>query len=391
MSEQVRGRRVVVVGAGPMGLGAALGAAARGFDVTVLEAGEVGDALSRWGTTRFFTPLGMNLPAWLRAQLPSLSLPPDDALLTGPELAERVLAPLARTPALDGRVRTHHRVLAIGRARLTRGELSGHPLRAERPFRLLVDTPEGERTIEADRVLDASGIYGQPLWVGAGGLPARGERALAFRLTRDLGQLARRTVHFSGRRVLLVGHGHSAANALLVLDELARAAPGTQLTWAVRSPNARPCVEVADDPLPERRSVVARANQLAKDPPAHLKIERRASVEALDTDGDALVVTLAGGRQLVVDEIVALTGYRPDTSIFGELEVELSPRTEGALRLARAISGVSDCLSVPTVTPDDLASGEPGFHLIGHKSYGRARTFLLSTGYLQLASILERL
>jgi thioredoxin reductase len=381
--------RVVVVGAGPVGLVAALGAIERGHEVTVLEAGEVGENLRRWGATRAFTPLGMNLPERVLKMLPGA--PPVDALLTGPQLVERVLQPLASTAALAGRVRTHTRVVAIGRARMTRGELGGHPLRFERPFKILNEGSKGEQLIEADRVLDASGIHGQPVWMGAGGLPASGERAVSARIVRDLGQLAARSVHLVGRRILLVGHGHSAANALGVLDELARSYPGTHITWAVRAANARPCQEVADDPLPERRAVAARANEMAQKPPPYLTVERRAHVEAVSEQGEQLAVELSGGRRVLVDEIVSLTGYRPDLSIVSELAIEVSPATEGAARLARAVSNVTDCLSVPVVSAADLQSGEPGFWMIGHKSYGRARTFLLSTGYAQLETILDNL
>jgi len=384
--------RVVVIGAGPVGLVAALGAIARGHEVTVLEAGEVGENLRRWGATRAFTPLGMNLPARVLAMLPSAPAAPSaTALLTGPQLADRVLRPLASCAPLAGRVRTRCRVSSVGRARMSRGELAGHPLRAERAFRILVETPSGEEVLEADRVLDASGVYGQPLRMGAGGQPARGERAVDALIVRDLGQLATRSVQLVGRRILLVGHGHSAANALGVLDELARGYPGTHVTWAVRAGNARPCVEVADDPLPERRAVAARANEMAQKPPAHFTVERRAHVEAVAEEGERLAVTLFGGRRVVVDEIVALTGYRPDLSFLSELALEIAPATEGAARLQRAISNVTDCLSVPSVSAADLQSGEPGFWLVGHKSYGRARTFLLSTGYAQLETILDGL
>jgi hypothetical protein len=176
-----------------------------------------------------------------------------------------------------------------------------------------------------------------------------------------------------------------------VLDGLAREHPGTRLTWAVRSAHARPCVEAADDPLPERQRVVAHANLLAERPPPHLAVVRRASVEALvETDG-ALAVSLTGERRVEVDHIVSLTGYRPDLSALGELGLEISPRTEGPAGLDRAICSITDCLSVPSVRAEDLGSGEPGFFFAGHKSYGRVRTFLLATGYAQLAMILEQL
>jgi hypothetical protein len=102
-------------------------------------------------------------------------------------------------------------------------------------------------------------------------------------------------------------------------------------------------------------------------------------------------VTLNGGRSLLVDHILALTGYHPDLSFLSELAIEISPTTEGNDRLTRALSNVTDCLSVPSLAADDLDTGEPGFHLAGAKSYGRARTFLLKNGYTQLDMILDRL
>lgn len=374
--------RVVVVGAGPVGLSAAFGALARGHEVTVLDKGEVGESLRRWGATTFFTPFGMNLPTALRGRL--ADAPGEDAHLTGPELAERVLVPLAAQ--LDGRVRTGCRVVCVRRARMCRGELAGHPLRAERPFHVLVDGPRGEEVLEADRVIDASGCYDVPAPLGV-----PGERALAGQLIRDLGTLAQRSVHLVGRRVLLLGHGHSAANALGVLDELARAYPGTSIVWAVRSPNLRPCVEVAGDPLPERRMVVSRANELAQRPPPHVRVERRASVESLAEADGALRVALSGGRVVDADAVVALTGYRPDWSFASELPLALGAATEGVARLERALANVTDCLSLPKVAAADLQTGEPGYHVAGAKSYGRARTFLLQTGYQQLETILDAL
>jgi len=160
----------------------------------------------------------------------------------------------------------------------------------------------------------------------------------------------------------------------------------------VRAPHARPCAEVADDPLPERRAISARANELAHRPPPWLTVERRAQVERLSERPDgALEVTLTGDRAVVADALIALTGYRPDLSFLSELALEISPATEGAARLGRALACVTDCLTVPAVSPEDLASGEPGFHLIGAKSYGRSSTFLLQTGYAQLETLLARL
>jgi thioredoxin reductase len=378
--------RVVVIGAGPVGLEAALAAAARGLDVTVIEKDEVGAGLRRWGTARLFSPVAMNVSPDTRRLLGD-ACPPADALLTGPEMVERILEPLAQSAPLAGRVRTRHRVTAVGRAKLTRRDLPGHPLRGERPFRILVEGPGGESVIEADYVLDASGVYGQPAALGAGGIPAPGERGLNGAIVRDLGALAARMDSLAGRAVLLVGHGHSAANAL---DAFAALPEPPRVTWATRSANRRPCVEVADDPLPERARVTSRANALAEAPPPFLRVVRRASVESIERRDGRLAVGL-GAESASVDALVALTGYRPDLSFVSELALEIAPSSEGAARLARVVGGATDCLSAPAVTAADLASGEPGFHLVGAKSYGRLPTFLMQTGIAHARAIVASL
>ena len=355
----------------------------------MLEADDVGHALMRWGNTRFFSPLGMNVPRGFRRVLGS-RMPPDDVLLTGPEMVERVLAPVAASPALTGCVRAHHRVVAVGRAGMLRGDHAGHPLRGERPFQLLVETSSGEQRFDADVVLDASGASRLSTFLGAGGLPAQGERALADRLVRDLGRFAERLPSFPGRRVLLVGHGHSAATAALALAGLAAAEPSTRVIWAVRSAQRRPVLEVCPDPLPERRRVASSANDLAADPPAFLDVRRRTSVERLEARSAGIRVRFSGGDEDDFDAVVALTGFRPDLSFVSELALEISPANEGAARLSRALGNVTDCLSVPAVSAGDLESGEPGFYFVGAKSYGRGRTFLLRTGLAHLETILSR-
>jgi hypothetical protein len=372
-------RRLVVVGAGPSGLAAALLGLDRGLDVTVLERDRVGASLLGWGPdVRFFSPLAWNVSPEMAEAVGGLG--DGDALLTGPAFVERILRPIAA--GLGDRVRVGHRVVGIGRAGLLRGDFAGHPLRAERPFRLLVEADGAEEIFEADLVLDASGTWGNPTWLGDGGLPARGERGVP--VIRDLGALSRSKDELRDRRVLLVGHGHSAAHAIAALGDA-----GATVVWATRSGHGRPVVDVASDPLPERRDRVAAANALAAKPPPWLRMERRARVEAITPGSDGLEVALSGGRRVTIDRIVALTGTRPDLSFLGELALRISPATEGADGLARALANVTDCLSVPEIAPGDLASGEPGFHLIGAKSYGRSRTFLLRTGYRQIATMID--
>lgn len=379
--------RVLVIGAGPMGIAAAIGASDRGHEVTVLERGEVGASLRTWGPTRFFSPLHMNVSARMSELLGS-DLPEGDALLTGPEYADRVLAPLVAREPLRGRVHLGRNVIAVGRRGLTRTDYAGHPLRAERPFRVLC---EDDETFDAEIVLDASGGLAVPRPIGAGGLPARGESRLARRPIRTLGALASLSGEMRGRTVFVIGDGHSAANAITFLEEIAREDSSLRVIWAVRSANRRPCEEVPNDPLPERASVVARANALAETPPRFLRVERRAMIESVAQNNGHAVVALTGNRLVEADYLAAFTGYRPDASFVNELALEISPVTEGGARLYRAVSNVTDCLMVPSVKRDDLQSGEPGFFFVGSRAYGRSNGFLLQTGLMQLDVILGNL
>ena len=380
-------RRIVVIGGGPIGIAAAIGALDRGFDVTLLERAAVGHSLRSWGNTRFFSPLSMNVSPRMLEILGDAA-PPPHALLTGVEMAEQVLLPVAERAPLRGRIRTGTRVLAIGRRGLTRSEYAGHPLRAERPFRLVVENGS-EDVIEADVVLDATGGYAVPNAIGAGGLPAPGERGLNGRAIRTLGDLDRARETLRGKRVLLVGDGHSAANAVLTLAAIAERDPSTLVTWAVRTRKRRPCEEVANDPLPERERIVRMANDLAEAPPDFLRVERAATVDAFAPSEDGVIVRLTGGRDVACDFVAAFTGFHPSDDIECELAIDVSPVTEGSARLHRAISGVTDCLAVPRLSASDLESGEPNFWFVGSRSYGRSPAFLLQNGLAQVETILD--
>src|SRR5262245_31503951 len=121
--------RVAVLGAGPVGVEAALYAASLKMTVRLYERGDVGANLRQWGHVRLFTPFAMNTTplgrATLRADSPRGKMPADADLLTGREHLAAYLEPLARGSLLSGCVQTKTAVLAVGRKGCLKEELVG--------------------------------------------------------------------------------------------------------------------------------------------------------------------------------------------------------------------------------------------------------------------------
>jgi hypothetical protein len=193
---------------------------------------------------------------------------------------------------------------------------------------------------------------------------------------------------FAGRHTLVVGAGHSAANTLLALAELADTAPGTTITWAVRrgSPD-RAFGGGDDDALPGRGALGTGLRLLLDSGKVELVTGFGISVVRRTEDG-RVEVTGASGRTLVVDRIVAATGYRPDHTIARELRLDPDPVLESTRALAPLIDpNEHSCGTVRPHGVDELTHPEPGYFAVGMKSYGRAPTFLLATGYEQVRSV----
>jgi thioredoxin reductase len=374
-------RHVAILGAGPIGIDAALACSDAGWPFTVYEAADTVAAHVRaWGHVRLFTPWDLNASRRMRTHLPDA--PTGDDCPTGAELAARLLDRVAALPALEGRIRYRTRVAAVARTGLLKHEQIGTDIRAAASFTLLLDTPDGEDTAEADLVLDCTGTYSHPNTLGPGGIPAPGERALADRITRTLPD-TRDPARWAGT-VLLVGAGKSAQTAARDLAAL----PGTRVEWAVRSP-VPDWGAVPDDTLPGRQHLVDTSQALADGANDRATVHTGAHVRALHPAGDRVRVTLAtagGAHEVVCDHIVALTGYTGDASLYRQLQVHECYATGAPMNLSAALLGSAggDCLAQPSVGVDALRNPEPDFFILGAKSYGRLNTFLLRTGYEQV-------
>ena len=391
---------VVVIGAGPVGLAAAAHLAERGMPCIVLEAGNhAGSAIADWAHIRTFTPWQYIVDAAAERLLAPTgwTRPAQRQSPTGGEIVAQYLQPLAAV--LTDTVQTRSRVLAVSREGLDRSRTRG---RAERPFVVRVQREDGTvGDLRARAVIDASGTWGQSNPLGSSGLPALGEREAAEQgllvgplpdvLGADRGR-------FAGRTTLVVGMGHSAANTLVALAQLAREVPGTRIVWAIRGRSARRVFGGGTaDQLPDRGRLGSDLADLVTT--GALEHVTGFSTCELRIARDGRTVTVVGDtpdgiREIAgVHNVAAATGFRPDVAMLSQLRLDLDPGLESPRELGPLIDPESH--SCGTVRPHgwrELAhQAEPGFFVVGMKSYGRAPTFLITTGNEQVRSIVAHL
>ena len=388
--------RLAIVGAGPIGLEAALAAVDAGIPFTLYEAAAgVAGNVAAWAHVRLFTPWEMNVSERMRRHLQegAAVVPAGSDCPTGGELLARLLQPVAELPAVRDRIRLGTRVVAIGREGLLKHEEIASAERARRRFRLLLRDQAGREWIEtADLVLDCTGTYGNPNWLGDGGIPAPGELGNADRIDRFIPDILGHPRDWAGKAVLLAGAGHSAQTAARELAALAREAPGTRIVWALRK-SANCWGTTADDPLPERARLGAEAAVLAAGASPALEVRREVAVEAFARQNGRLLVTLRGAdrrREVAADRVLALVGGVGDHSIYRQLQVHECYATGGPMKLSAAILGAAaggDCLAQTSHGAATLQNPEPGFFILGAKSYGRHNSFLLRIGYQQVAEV----
>ncbi|KTS04121.1 FAD-dependent oxidoreductase [Microbacterium testaceum] len=386
------GLPIAVIGAGPVGLAAASHLIERGLPVVVFEAGDtVGAAVREWGHTRLFSPWRyvVDSAAQRLLEAEGWTAPDAEGLPTGDELIDLYLQPLARTAALASVLRYGARVEAVSRQGMDRTRSVG---RAAAPFVLRLRTAEGTTDVMARAVIDTSGTTNSPRSLLSSGLAPEGD--LGDRVTTALPDVGRRDrARFAGRRVLVVGAGHSAANTLIALAALAEEEPTTRVSWAVRNEGtARLAADAADD-LAARGRLGAAVHGLV----TAGRVEQIASFEIDDVRLSDAGVRVSGRRAgeafaVAVDVIVNATGFRPDLSMLAEIRLGLDEIVEAPRALAPLIDpNVHSCGSVPPHGVAELTHPEPDFYLAGMKSYGRAPTFLLLTGYEQVRSIAAEL
>ncbi|MEU8677948.1 NAD(P)-binding domain-containing protein [Streptomyces sp. NPDC048560] len=380
---------VVVIGAGPAGLAAAAHLTGRAIEPLVLETGDAaGSAVREWGHVRLFSTWSELVdPAAEKLLAPTGWSAPDGAAYpSGADWAEQYLQPLA--DVLGDKVRYGVTVTGVSRAGRDRVVDAD---REEQPFTVHIELADGsEEKIAARAVIDASGTWSTPGPIGGDGLPALGEKAAAHRISYRVPDLRDPAVRarYAGKRTAVIGSGASAFTALASLAGLAEREAGTHAVWILRrGVTGSTFGGGTADQLPARGALGLAAKAAVDD--GHADAVTGFRTGAVEKAGEQLVLVAEDGRRLdPVDEIIVLTGLRPDHSFLAELRLGLDERLQAPTALAPLIDpNQHSCGTVYPHGVNELSHPEKGVYLVGMKSYGRAPTFLAMTGYEQVRSI----
>lgn len=382
-------KRIAIIGAGPVGLAAAAHSYERGMQPIVLEQGpSVGHAVRQWGHVPMFSPWAYNVDAAAERLLNATGWqrPEPDAYPTGRDIYTRYLVPLAEQTVLRDAIRLNAEVLTVTRAGFDKVKTAG---RENGPFELRYRSGSAEERLFADAIIDATGTWFSPNPAGSGGLPTLGEREASKQISYGMPDvLGHAKERYAGKRVAVLGGGHSAIGALIALAELQELSPQTQIIWLYRGPVlAKAFGGGAADQLSARGelglSIAALVEQRA------ITVETNFRLDRIET---GLNLLSDDGRSIVSDELIVAAGFRPELGLLRELRISLDPALECPPVLAPLIDpNLHSCGTVRPHGAAELAHPEPGFYIAGMKSYGRAPTFLMATGHEQVRSIVAEI
>ena len=336
---------VAVIGAGPVGLAAAAHLAERGVPFVVFEAGEgPAAAVRQWGHVTFFSPWRFNVDRAAERLLKQTgwTMPDPDRDPTGQELIDDYLAPLSALPAIASNIRYGAKVTAVTRQGMDRVPSKG---REQRAFEISVN---GTERVVASAVIDASGTWSAPNPAGANGIPALGEKESASRICTGIPDVfGAERKRYAGKRVVVIGSGHSAMDSILNLVRLKKEEPATEIIWAMRSvPSEKTFGGGAADQLANRGALGERAKATIASGKVSVEAPFRVQSFALRTN--AIEIMDEAGKSIVADEVIVATGFRPDFSMLSEIRLDLHPWLECTRELGPLIDpNEHSCGDVP--------------------------------------------
>lgn len=388
---------IAIIGGGPIGLAAAAHLAAKKQSFILFESGtSIGHNILSWGHVRVFSPWSYNIDVVAERLLlqQGWQVPDKKALATGEEIVKNYLLPLANLPQIKPSIHLNTEVRQVHRKGLDKVKTWR---RDARPFVLQIKQDNAYRVVEVGAVIDASGTWHNANPVGAGGVAAIGEASLGEQVTYGIPDvLGRDKLRYANQNTLVVGGGHSAINSILELHRLTSQYPDTQIHWILRKNKVADIYGgkekdslVARGALGKRIARLVKAGKVKVYTPFYITEIKKQNNGKLQIFGlqETVAKVLSG-----IDQIIGNTGARPDFSFLREIRYTMDPALESVVALAPLIDpNIHSCGTVRPHGEAELRQPEKDFYIVGAKSYGRAPTFLMTTGYEQVRSVVAAL
>lgn len=382
---------VAILGAGPVGLAAAAHLAVAGESFIVLEKGtDVAENIKSWQHVRLFSPWQYNVDKAAKELLQKngWKMPQEDQLPTGQEIREQYLQPLADIPEIKPFISFNTTVVGISKKNHDKMKSAN---RNQAPFVLYLEQDGKTKRILASAIIDATGTWTQPNPILSDNVWTKAEKQLANAIFYGIPNVDELKDRYSGERVAVIGGGHSAVNTILELEKL----ENVEITWILRKKRVEDAYGGEDkDALAARGELGSRIHNLVDE--GKVKVYTPFYIQELVQTEAGIIMkgeSTNGEQQLpAVDEIISNTGSRPDFSFLNEIRLSINAAVESVEALAPLIDPNEH--SCGTVRPHgelELRQPEAGFYIVGMKSYGRAPTFLMATGYEQVRSIVAYL
>ncbi|WP_456276255.1 FAD-dependent oxidoreductase [Bacillus sp. AK128] len=386
---------VAIIGGGPIGLAAAAHLVQKGERFIVIEAGDqVGASVLEWGHVRMFSPWQYNIDKSARELLETSGWksPKGDDLPTGEDLVKKYLLPLSKLPQIKDSLMLNTNVVGIARKGIDKLKTTN---RENVPFQIYVEVEGESEIIEAKVVIDASGTWTNPNPALSNGLWTKAERNIQDKIYYGIPNVLEKKDRYANKKIAVIGSGHSAINALLDVAKLKEDYPETSIYWIMRKKQIAAVYGGQEkDQLEARGELGIRIQKLVDSD--QVQVITPFYVHQLKPNVDKIQVMGYLNEEEYelsdVDELIVSTGFRPDKTFLGEVRINLDEAVESVKELAPLIDpNLHSCGTVRPHGEVELRQPEKDFYIVGMKSYGRAPTFLLATGYEQVRSVISYL
>lgn len=382
---------VAIIGAGPVGLAAAANLALQKVPFIVLESGQnVAHNIRKWQHVHLFSPWQYNIDKVARKLLEETDWksPQDDILPTGKELIEQYLEPLSELPVLKKSIHYNSKVVSISRKENDKMKTIN---REKQPFEIYVESNRGLEILEARAIIDATGTWGNPNPATSNGVWLSSERDCQEHIEYGIPNISQNTTRYANKTIAVIGGGHSAINTLLELADLQIKYPRTKLIWILRKKHVSDAFGGEENDALEARGALGTKIHSLVDAGKVEVYTPFYTMQVKSMDGQLELMGRYNDKVVSITEINELivnAGNRPDFSIEQELRLSIDPATESVEALAPLIDpNLHSCGTVRPHGEAILRQPEQGLYIVGMKSYGRAPTFLMATGYEQVRSI----